>query len=83
MAEGEQISSRTHHDLDLTPFRCKFQASSSKIVQLEFRVPEESRKKDCSTNPEDDISFIDQRSGMLGKSEEEPENEDSNEYEVP
>eukprot|EP00973_Karenia_brevis_P054036 7506291-Karenia_brevis.AAC.1 len=33
-------------DLDLTPFRCKSQVSNRKEVQLEFRMPEESRKKD-------------------------------------
>eukprot|EP00973_Karenia_brevis_P002758 375546-Karenia_brevis.AAC.1 len=62
----EQIGNRTHHDLDLTPFRCKSPASGSKRVQLEFRVLEESREKDCSTKHEDDISLIDQRSRRPG-----------------
>eukprot|EP00973_Karenia_brevis_P026178 3611783-Karenia_brevis.AAC.1 len=66
MAADEPNGSRRHHDLDLTPFRCKSQASSWKTAKLEFRVPEEGRKKDCPTKLEDDTSFVDQRSRAPG-----------------
>eukprot|EP00973_Karenia_brevis_P076569 10637420-Karenia_brevis.AAC.1 len=64
MAADEPIGSRTHHDLDWAPVRCKSQASRWEAVKFEFRVSEEGLKKNGSTKLEEETSFVDQRSRM-------------------